>query len=416
MPSLRICQITPHLESGGVETRIARTLSKMDRDRFSLSWVGLKGDLGSPLVQRAGADVEVIAAGRKNKKGIDTEVIFKLARILRRLRPQLVHVHNWSTSLYGILGARLARVPRVLYGVGGREGPQGASPKQRAVMRTLAPHLDGFTTVCDFLAQEMAQEWNVGRDRVSVIRTGIETERFALAKAERARARAEARAQLNISEDAVVFGTVTVLRPVKRLDDLIDAAGLALASSPKLRLVLVGNIFLHNGFERLRARARAAGLGEERLILPGRIEAPERVLPAFDAYVNCSIFEGTSNAIMEAMSASLPIVATRVGGTPELVEDGGCARLVPPQDPQTLAKALIELSSSAQQRERWGERSLALVRERNSVPQMVQTTEELYEATCRRPRPGAISRGLQTGAGALSGLTGLTGLTGLLKR
>lgn len=405
MPALRVCQITPHLESGGVETRIARVLSQMDRSRFSLSWVGLKGDQSSPLIARAGEGVEVVAAGRSQKKGIDLEVIGKLARILRRLRPDLVHVHNWSTSLYGILAARIARVPRVLYGVGGREGPHGASPKQRAVMRTLAPHLDGFTTVCSFLADEMASEWEVPRASVSVIRTGIESERFALSKAARAQVRTQARAKLGIPADAVTFGTVTVLRPVKRLDDLIDAAGLAFAKMPKLRLVLVGNIFLKNGFERLRSRAKQAGLPEEALILPGRIEAPETVLPAFDAYVNCSIFEGTSNAIMEGMSAALPVIATRVGGTPELVEEGECALLVPPEQPPALSEALLNLGQDPEKRARFGARSQALIQSRNSVKQMVQVTEELYQKVAQTARPPAVVRGVRSGLGVLrSGL------------
>lgn len=391
---IRLGQITPHLSSGGVEQRIARVIAGLDRRRFEVTWIGL-GERNDALIERAGPGVSVHSTPKAKAHGIDYGLISRIARILRERRIEVVHVHNWSTSLYAIAAARLAGVRRVIYGVGGREQPEGASPRQRAVMRVLAPYVDHFTTVCDFLADEMALEWGVSPERITTIRTGVELSRFAGAAS-----REEARKRLGVPEDAVVIGALTVLRPVKRIEDLVAAAGRAAEDDPRIHVALIGNIF-DDSEATIRRWARDAGLGD-RVVIPGRVEDPENVLPGFDVYVNCSVFEGASNAIMEAMASGLPIVATRVGGTPELVKEGDNALLVEPRNVEQLAEAFAALAGDPDMRRRFGEHGRRWVSERHGLDGMVQACVDLYERVAGAAGPGMVRRGVRSASGALS--------------
>jgi len=230
VPRIQVAQLTPHLYGGGVEERVARIVAGLDPRRWETTWIGF-GDVNPKLIERAGGAIDVVSAPKVTSSGVDWGLVVLLAQVLRRKRVELLHVHNWSTSVYGFAAARVAGVKHVLYGVGGRETADGASARRRRIMRALAPHVDAFTTVCDFLAREIASDWDVPSQRVRVIRTGVD-----LAKYETGASRSEARQRIGVPEDALLFGTLAVPRAVKRLDDLIDAA----AEVPGAHLAIVG--------------------------------------------------------------------------------------------------------------------------------------------------------------------------------
>jgi glycosyltransferase involved in cell wall biosynthesis len=308
---LRIVQLTPCLWSGGTEERIARVLGAMDRREFDVTWMGF-GPVREALIERAGPEIRVIPIPRNAAGGVEPALVLRIAMALSRIRPDVMHIHNWSTSLYGAAAARVAGVPRTIFGLGGRETPEPANDRRRRAMRTLAPHFDRFTTVCEFLAKEVERDFAVSPERVRVLRTGVD-----VARIEAAPPRGEVRRGLGIPDGAVVIGAISVFRPVKRIPDLIDAVGVLAQDRADVHLLLVGNP-VGMTVEELRLRAEARGLGG-RVHLPGRIEDPAKLLPAFDVFVNCSAFEGSSNAIIEAMAAGIPVVGTAVGGMLELI-------------------------------------------------------------------------------------------------
>ncbi len=380
---IRLCQLTPCLWSGGTEERIARVLSSLDRQRFEPSWLGF-GPLRESLAEKGGRPLRVVPIARNPAGGIEWSVVLRIARALRALRPELLHVHNWSTGLYGIAAARLAGVPRILYGSGGREVPEGAGDRRRRAMRALAPHIDRFTSVCRFLGDELAVDFDVPPDRVRVLRTGVDVTRAL-------RPRTEVRRALGIPEDALVVGAISVFRPVKRIPDLIEAAGRLRARFPRIHLLLVGNP-VRMTVEELRAQARTAGL-EDRLHLPGRIEDPGGTLPAFDVFVSCSSFEGSSNAIIEALAAGVPVVGTRVGGTPELVADGERGRLVEPADVTGLADAIEALLRAPELRRALGANGRTFAAAEHSHAAMARAYAELYEEEAALARAsGPVAR------------------------
>lgn len=386
MARTQIAQLTPHLYSGGVEERVARIVGGLDARAIETTWIGF-GDVNPQLIERAGGAIDVVSAPKVRQSGVDYGLVTLIAQILRRKRVELLHVHNWSTSVYGFAAARLAGVPHVLYGVGGREVAEGADSRRRAIRHSLAPQIDGFTTVCDFLADEIAGDWGVPRTDVRVIRTGV-----ALDKYEGGASRQEARARLGIPQDAIVFGTMGIRRAVKRLDDLIIAGGKI--DDPRVHIAIIGGD-VDGGYRQLRALGDEVGLGA-RLHLVLRVEDPHNVLKALDTYVNCSVFEGSSNAIIEAMACGVPVIATAVGGSPELVTAGHNGLLVPPEDVDALAAAIRKLAADAPAREVFGQRSGARARADHGVERMCAAYAELYDELINSSSRSRLQRGLQS--------------------
>lgn len=367
---VRVCQFTPSFSGGGAEERIARVLASMDREQFDLAWIAF-GDVQHGLIERAGLGIEWMPIERDPARGVEPHLIFRTAMALARFRPDVLHVHNWSTSLYGIAAARLVGVPLVIYGDGGRDVPEGPSRRRRALMRALAPHVDSFTAVCDFLGRELAEHWRVEPSRVHVIPNGVD-----LARVDAALSKQEARKFLRLPNDALVIGTIAGrFRAVKRLPNLIDAIGRIAAERPRLHLALVGDPLEHEAD--LRAQAKALGL-EGRVHLPGHVAGVHAVLKAFDVIVNCSIFEGASNAVLEAMGSALPVVATAVGGTPEMIEHGVNGLLVPADDVDRLARAIAQLADDERMRERCGQAARRRIEARHTHEQMLEKYVDLY--------------------------------------
>ncbi len=401
---LRICQLTPCLWSGGTEERIARVLAALDRKEFELTWMGF-GPIREALIEKAGPRVQTIALDRNVAGGVEPSLIPRLAAKLRKLRPDIMHVHNWSTSLYGIAAARLAGVPTVLYGLGGQDSTEPPSERRRAMMRALTPHVDYFTSVCGYLGDQISTHWGAAPDKIQILQTGID-----LRTIDEAPCQAEVRTRLGLPQDALVVGAISVFRPVKRIPDLIEAMGKLATQHTNLHLLLVGNP-LGVSPDELRGQAEACGLGG-RFHLLGRVEKPAWTLPAFDVFVNCSAFEGTSNAIIEAMAAKIPIVATAVGGNPELVEHDTHGLLVPPADVPKLSEAIARLVAQPELRKAYGLEGRVKVERKHTYATMIAAYRQLYlqsheEALGRQDNgPRRLLQNLGTSAIELSAALG----------
>jgi len=383
---------------------MARLCSALPRATFDLSWLSFHRGGNPFLLDLAGRDVTVQVLPRHpTRRGVDARLLLRVAESLRRLRPDIVHVHNWSTSLYGILGARLAGVKRVIYESGGREQPEGPTPRQRALMRALAPHVDELCSVCELLSREMDADWGVPAGTTRTMPTGLDLARFASGD------RREARRRIGIPSNAIVIGTVAMFRPIKQLDDLIEAAVVAMHRDPRVHLLIVGSAEDGTVPEAARARFEAEGLAG-RAHLPGRLEAPSRQLPAFDVFVNCSAFEGLSNAIIEAMASSIAVVVTAVGGNPELVIDGENGLLVPPSDPAALASAIGRLVSDEILRRRLGTQGRRVAEDRHGLAYMAEAYGRLHRDLAGRVDGGLVTLGFNAVRGVLRGVGAAPGL------
>jgi glycosyltransferase involved in cell wall biosynthesis len=210
------------------------------------------------------------------------------------------------------------------------------------------------------------------RTSVAVIYNGID-----VGDAPSASDRARIRQTLGVGDDTLVVGTVARLDPVKDLGTLIEAAG-HLASERRLRTVILGD---GSEMSRLKQAAAARGISSVITFLGHRDDA-RSWLAGFDVFVNCSTSEGISLTILEAMAAGLPVVATAVGGTPEVVTND-CGYLVPPRDPVRLADAVRRLSRNADERQSLGTLARQRIHRYFQLERMISEYELVYRDAVR---------------------------------
>jgi glycosyltransferase involved in cell wall biosynthesis len=280
----------------------------------------------------------------------------------------VLHCHQYSPFVYGQLSAWLSRRLRVIYTEHGRLSDAPPSLKRRMANPILQLRQVQICAVSEELRSHMHQ-WGFKQDRVRVVYNGVDP-----GPDLEPRDRVRARALLDLPPGIPVIGTVARLDPVKQLGTLIDAFALLVHRLPAARLVIVGD-----GPERaaLEERIRAHGLGGA-VLLSGHRDDARRLLPGFDLFVNCSITEGVSLTLLEAMAACVPVVATRVGGTPEVVMEGGTGCLVPPRAPMQLAYAIASLFADEPRRELMGRAARRRMVERFTLDGMVEAYAGLY--------------------------------------
>lgn len=212
-------------------------------------------------------------------------------------------------------------------------------------------------------------------DRVSIVNSSIDLKTFVTSD----RHRAEARAELGIPPDARVIGNVAALAWHKGQTDLIAAMPGVTRAFPGAWCVIVGG-----GEEREALEKQAASLaGQAKIVLTGMRKDVARLLNAFDVFCMPSHYEGFCNSVLEALATGIPVVATRAGGLPEIVEDGANGLLVPPKDPDALAAAIMRLLSDGELARRLSEQGQRGAQARFGVDLMVEKTIALYREALR---------------------------------
>jgi glycosyltransferase involved in cell wall biosynthesis len=350
------------LELGGTEGQFAEVACGIDRSRFEVrvSCVRPEGPLRAKL---EAAGVSVGCAGRGSLRPVGfVSALVPLVRELRIHDVRLVHSFDYYSNLLCVPAARLAR--RTLVIASQRDlGNLRSAPRerlQRVVLRLAHRVLANSEAVRDALVRS----GRISASRVAVVRNGVDLRRFHPRCRER-----------RAPGDAVTVVTLANLRPEKGLGDLIDVAAILRGRAPACRFQIWGEGSLRT---ELAARARSLGL-DGTFELCGRTQTPESVLRAAHVFALPSHSEASSNGILEAMASGLPVVATRVGGNPFLVEHGATGFLVPPRDPGAFAESIIRLVEHPDEAQRLGNAALQRVRSQYSTQSMLRELERVYD-------------------------------------
>lgn len=386
---VRVLHVITRMIVGGAQENTMLSCALVDRARFPselLSGIetGSEGELHTETRARGVVHHLEPSLVRALHPLKDLVALWRLWRFLRRGRWDVVHTHSSKAGILGRLAARMAGVPHVVHTVHG----WGFTPGQSAPVHALYVFLEWLCAFCcDTLVvvagvdREDGLARGIGRaSQYRLVRSGIEVEAYR----DVATTAAEARARLGLPGDAFVVGCVGRLSPQKAPLDMVEGFAALARARPDARLVLVGD-----GPLRAEVESRVAALRlDGRVHLPGlRRDVPE-LLRAFDVFALASRWEGLPRVFPQAMAAGLPVVATRVDGAADAVEDGVTGRLVEVGDAAGLGRALLELAADPERRRRMGEAGRARVDE-FSAARMVRRLEGIYAALAAGQRPPA---------------------------
>ncbi len=365
---VRIAFFAPLLATGGTQRHLQQVLALLDPARFEPRVYTLRpgGEVEDEL-RATGVEVASLGVGRSLSAPRSVRAMLRVARALRRDRVDVVHGYQWRPALVGALVGRLGGVRLRLASKRSLTGEDG---RARQAWRRIARQVDTVIVNADALRAEGEQ---LGmRCRWALLQNGVDTERFHLGPPG-----ADARAAIGLDPRRPVIGTVGRLEERKGHEQMLLALRAlgAGANGERPQGVIVGDGPLRDA---LAAQARALGVADD-VRFTGTVADVRPLLAAMDVFVLPSRAEGMSNALMEAMAAGRPVVATAVGGNTEVVTHGSTGVLVPPGDAGALATAVGGLLHDPERASHLATAARRVVTDRFGARARVAELERLYD-------------------------------------
>ncbi len=363
MKPLRVAHLVNEIIPAGKETGIVKLIRHQDQRHFSSIIIASEGV--HPLHFEKIEDIPIYTLNKR--PGNDWSLPGKIARICRDERIDIIHSHAWGTLLEGYLAVKIAACKCWVHTEHGTLKDQRI---HRIAQSILWRRVDALSAVSMSVKVRMSEISGINRERINVIYNGVDTAMFYPSQA----LRAEFREKFGFKESDLIIGSVGRFLPIKNHQMLVRAAAEVIRAGKKIELVLVSLGPLQEQLQKLAEKLNIV----EHLHFLGLQKNINLIMNGFDIFVLPSLSEGCSNVIQEAMMCARPVVATRVGGNPELVREGETGRLVESNHPAQLAAALLELISNEKQRNLLGENGRKTALEKYTVEKMVSDYQQFY--------------------------------------
>jgi glycosyltransferase involved in cell wall biosynthesis len=381
---IKVLRIIARLNIGGPAIHTILLTAGLNDERFESTLVtGVEGKYEGNMLDLAaakGVEPIIIPQLRRNVDPLGGLItLVKLYRLMRRQKPHIVHTHTATAGLLGRLAAKLAGVPVILHTFHGHvlRGYFGPLRSKALVWveRFLACLSDCIVTVSEGQRRELAGYGVAPPEKITVVPLGFELEHLLTCQSHRG----ELRRELDLADDHKLVGIVARLVPIKNHHLFLQAAKVVAEAVPQARFLVVGDGELR---EELKAYVCDLGLDERAFFTGWRRDLP-RLYADLDVVALTSINEGTPVSLIEAMAAGVPVVATAVGGVPDVVVDGETGYLVGAGDANGMAEAIIELLKNpgkAGEMGRWGREA---VYPKFAVQTLIANVEGLYAELLR---------------------------------
>ena len=371
MSRVPVLFLTPHLETGGAERQLAELVARMNPERFQPIVVCQKQ--GGPFFDQivaSGVDAHALELHGR----YDPRFALRLSSLCRKYRVQAMVIHGFSTMVAGLLVGKLLRI-RPLIMAEHATGRIDLDPKKRPIERRLAPLIDGAIAVAKGQIPFLVEDKGYPADRIRVVYNGIDLTDWTPLPRDPG-----ILAEFSLPEAAPVVGILAMLRPEKDHVTFLNAARRIVDAVPETRFLLVGDGQERRNLEALTRELRL----EDRVIFTGRRTDVRRLLTVFDVCVLSSFtVETFPMSFLEAMAMEKALVTTRVGGVPEMIEEGENGYVVPMRDAPALADAVLKVVGDRGTARLMGLRSRELVEERFTMDRMVRDTEDYLESLLR---------------------------------
>jgi glycosyltransferase involved in cell wall biosynthesis len=375
----RLLILTVGFGVGGVEQLILSTAPLLQKEGFEVTVACLKGwdILGDELDARG---VRAVALGARGR--LDFRAAGRLLTLLRSSRIQILHAHLFLANQVARFLGRLAGVPVIITSHHDIDLWMGL--RHRLIERVTAPWSDAVVACSEAVRRHAVETFGLRRGLVHTLHNGIEIGEDRPLDPERRRL---LRRELGAGPEDLLLGCVgRLVEPKKGLAVLLAAVGRIARAVPGARLAIVGDGPARSFLERRAVQEGVRG----RTVFAGLRRDVDALMSAFDLFVLPSNWEGFGIALLEAMAATVPVVATRVGGVPEVVLDGETGLLVPPGDPEALAAACIDLLGDRERAARLAAAGRRRVETEFGAASVVERMAALYRDLLGRNRPGAV--------------------------
>jgi glycosyltransferase involved in cell wall biosynthesis len=364
--SPRVLALTVGLGLGGAERLLLLSAPRLRALGFDFRIGTFKsGGALAGSFERAG--VPRVDFGARHRRDLGS--LLRLARYLKAERIDILHAHLFYANVAARLAGRLAAVPVVL--TAHHDTDLWMGPHHRFVERVTAPLSDRVLTCSDAVRRFAIERHGLNAGRVVTLANAIDVDAIPTG----AEARVRARVLLGAGPEELLVGTLGRLHePKKGLRSFLSAAARVAAADPRARFVLIGDGPARRELERFTA---SLGLGD-RVRFAGERTDADLLVAGLDLLVQPSLWEGFGLSALEGMAAGRPVVASRVGGVPEVIRDGVDGILVPPGDPVRLAEAMTAILRDPERAARLGASGRARARREFHVDRLVRETASLY--------------------------------------
>lgn len=362
---IKILFIIDHLDSGGAQRQMIELVNRLDKSKYEITVCNLdeeKNQLAGDLREK---NIPIFSLNQFGK--LDIKTIYLLSRYIKRNRFSIIHTYLFTADCYGRIAAKLSQTPIIIASL--RSVDSWKNLFHIFVDKILSLFSDKIIVNANMIKTFLTSEENIVAEKIQTIHNGIDLDKWSLSFQPE-----KLKIKYGIKKDDFVIGILARNDPVKDHETYFKAAKIVCKKIPNVKFLAIGD-----GMENKNMRNLTRHIGiEKNVILKDYIPNVAKIIEILDISTLTSLIEGCPNIILESMIMKKPVVATNVGGIPELVINNLTGYLVPPQKPQILANKFIHLLESPNQRYRFGENGYNRVVQKFSMTKMVKSTEKIY--------------------------------------
>jgi len=351
---------------GGIQNFLINLVNRIDQTKFRTTVINFIHS--EPLVQSISQEVCPVLSLNK-KPGFDWGLIRSLSDLLKGKKPDVIQTHNWGTLVEGFLAGSMGGITRFVHA---ERGTLNRNWKNIMVQQLLWRRMDKVLCVSEAHKHEIIETIHFPSSRIHSIVNGVDVDKFQ----PNSTMRASFRKEMGLTDEHICIGSVGYLRPIKNHILLMKAGKEICHQYHNVRICLIGE---GPEKEKLMLAAQENGIQAQVIFCGARHDIP-LVLNGMDVFVLPSLNEGLPNAVLEAMATKIPVIASHVGGVPEVVQNEENGLLFTSNDPTSLTRKLEDLISYPEKRKMLAQNGRDRVVSQFSLDSMVKAYEDLYQS------------------------------------
>lgn len=362
---IKILFIIDHLDSGGAQKQMIELIKGLNKKVFNIYVCSL--DDNRKQLEPELKEINIPVFGLNQYGKFDLATLFSLYKFIKSKRFSLVHTYLFTSDSYGRIAALLAKTPIVISSI--RSVDSWKKWYHIFADRILTQFTDKIIVNAKVIRTFLIKKEKIAREKIKIIYNGIDLQKW-----NNDLDLENIRDELGIKKDELVIGILARNDPVKDHRTFFQAAALVHDKLPHTKFLAAGYRMQAENIRRLAAKYKI----DDFLIRKNYLPNIKKIIKLLDISVLTSLIEGCPNFVLESMVMSKPVVATRVGGIPEIVVDNKTGYLIPPQKPSILANRLIKLLKNPEQRKELGANGLRRIKKEFSLKKMLKETEKTY--------------------------------------